>query len=103
MEITAILIMAVLVEAVVTYIKTWVVNREFKWPMLVSAVLSIAVCIAYGLDIPSAVGVSSSIPFVGMIITGVLISRGSNYINDLLKKLTSSKVILPYEETDVEI
>lgn len=103
MEITAILIMSVLVEAVVTYIKTWVVNKELKWPILVSTILSIVVCLAYGLDIPAAAGVSSGVPFVGMIITGVLISRGSNYINDLLKKITSRKVILPYEETEVEI
>lgn len=102
MEITAILVMSVLVEAVITYVKTWVVNKEFKWPMLVSAVLSIVICIAYGIDIPSAVGLSSSIPFVGTVITGVLISRGSNYISDLLKRLTKGKV-LPYEETDVEI
>ena len=103
MEITAILIMAVLVEAVVTYIKTWVVDKQLKWPMLLSTVLSVAVCLAYGLDIPSAVGVSSSVPFVGTVITGVLIARGSNYINDLLKKLTSGGVIVPFEETDVEI
>ena len=102
MEITAILIMAVLVEAVITYIKTWVVNKEFKWPMFLSAVLSIVICIAYRLDIPLAVGIGSNIPFVGMIITGVLISRGSNYINDLLKKITSGKTVF-YNETDVEI
>ena len=103
MEITAILIMAVLVEAVVTYIKTWVVDKQLKWPMLLSTVLSVAVCLAYGLDIPSAVGVSSGVPFVGTVITGVLIARGRNYINDLLKKLTSGGVIVPFEETDVEI
>ena len=102
MEITAILVMSVLVEAVITYVKTWVVNKEFKWPMLVSAVLSIVLCIAYNIDIPSAVGLGSSIPFVGTVVTGVLISRGSNYINDLLKRLTNGKS-LPYEETDVEI
>ena len=31
-------------------------------------------------------GVSTSIPFVGNVITGILVSRGSNYIYDLLKK-----------------
>ena len=102
MEITAILIMSVLVEALITYVKTWVVNKEFKWPMLVSAVLSIIICIAYGIDIPAAVGLGSNIPFIGMIITGVLISRGSNYINDLLKRLAANKA-QPFEETDVEI
>ena len=102
MEITAILIMAVLVEAMVTYIKTLVVDKQFKWLMFLSAVLSIVICIAYKLDIPAAAGISSGIPFVGMIITGVLISRGSNYINDLLKKITISNASI-YEEMDVEI
>ncbi len=88
MNMTAIIIMSVLIEAIITYIKTWMVERRVQWQMVVSVVLSIAICIAYGLDLPAAVGVESSLPFVGRVITGILVSRGSNYINDLLKRLS---------------
>ena len=63
MNMTAIIIMSVLIEAIITYIKTWMVERRVQWQMVVSVVLSIAICIAYGLDLPAAVGVESSLPF----------------------------------------
>lgn len=91
MEITAILIMSVVIEAIITYIKTWAVDKEIKWQMIVSVLLSIGICLAYGLDIPAAVGIESNVKFVGNIVTGILVSRGSNYIFDLLKLITSKK------------
>lgn len=91
MNMSVILVMAVLIEAIITYVKTWMVDRRVQWQMIVSVVLSIVICIAYGLDIPAAVGISSPLPFVGRIITGILVSRGSNYINDLLGRLSGTK------------
>ena len=88
---TAIIIMSVLIEGIITYIKTMVVEKKIKWQMIASVVLSIGVCIAYGLDIPAAVGIESPVRFVGNIITGILVSRGSNYIYDLIKMLTAKK------------
>lgn len=88
---TAIIIMSVLIEGIITYIKTMVVEKKIKWQMIASVVLSIGICIAYGLDIPAAVGVESPVRFVGNIITGVLVSRGSNYIYDLLSKFGNKK------------
>ncbi len=88
MEIATILIMSVLIEAVITYIKTFAVDKKISWQMIISALLSILICIAYGVDIPASVGVETNIAFVGNIITGILVSRGSNYINDLFKMIT---------------
>jgi hypothetical protein len=36
-------------------------------------------------------GMQTNIPYVGSILTGILISRGSNYVFDLVKKLTAAK------------
>lgn len=91
MEITSVLIMAVLIEAVVTYAKTFVIDKKIKWQMIAAVVLSVGVCLAYSLDIPALVGIEGSVPYVGNVITGILISRGSNYIYDLLGLLKGRK------------
>ena len=89
-ELTIIFIMAILIEAIITYVKTWVVDKKLQWQVIVSVILGVIVSIAYGLDIPAAVGITCAVPYIGCAITGILISRGSNYIFDLLKKIASS-------------
>lgn len=83
--------MAVLIEAIVTYVKTFAIDKKIKWQMIAAAVLSVGVCLAYSLDIPALVGIEGSVPYVGNVITGILISRGSNYIYDLLGLLKGKK------------
>ena len=90
-NLTVIFIMAILIEAVITYLKTWVVDKKLQWQVIVSVMLGIIVSIAYNLDIPAAVGITCGIPYIGCAITGILISRGSNYIFDLIKKIVYSK------------
>ena len=90
-ELTIIAIMAILIEAVITYVKTWVVDRKLQWQVIVSVVLGVIVSIAYNLDIPAAVGITCGIPYIGCAITGILVSRGSNYIFDLIKKIAPSE------------
>lgn len=87
----SVLVMSVLIEAVITYVKTVVVDKKIKWQVVVSIVLSIALCLAYGIDIPALVGIFSPVSYVGNVLTGILVSRGSNYIFDLLKTITSKK------------
>lgn len=93
MQMFSVLVMSVLIEAVITYIKTIVVDKNIKWQVVVSMILSTALCVIYGLDIPALVGIVSPISYVGSILTGILVSRGSNYIFDLLKTITSKKSV----------
>ena len=67
------------------------VDKEIKWQIIVSIVLSVALCLAYGIDIPALVGIVSPVSYVGSVLTGILVSRGSNYIFDLLKTITEKK------------
>lgn len=88
---TSIMILSILTEALITYIKTWVMDKKIQWQQIASVVIGIAISIAYGIDIPASVGVTSPVPYIGSVITGILISRGSNYINDIIKKLLAGK------------
>ena len=44
-----------------------------------------------GADLMQAAGFSMKIPFIGQVCTGLLISRGSNFIHDLLQSIAKYK------------
>jgi len=81
------ILVAILVEGVVTYINTFFVKGKFQWQMLVGLTLGIAVSLIYRVDVFAMLNISTSIPFIGAVLTGILVSRGSNYIFDLVKAL----------------
>lgn len=56
-------------------------------------VIAFVVIFATGFDIIQEVGIPIKIPFVGTILTAVLISRGSNFIHDFLNKLSDPKKV----------
>ena len=86
-NITSIMPLAIAVEATITYINQFFVDGEFCWEMLLSIVLGILISIAYEIDIPKYLNLHSRIPYLSNILTGILISRGSNYIYDLMTKI----------------
>ena len=85
-----IVIFSALIEALITYINQFFVSGEFSWKMLASIALGVLVSIAYGLDLPAHFNLHSQIPYLGNILTGILLSRGSNYVFDVIKKLSIS-------------
>lgn len=80
---------AIIIEAIITYVNQFFVSGHFSWEMLASIVLGILVAVAYKLDIPKYFNLTSSLPYVGNILTGILLSRGSNYMFDLIDKLAN--------------
>ncbi len=82
---------AVLTESIITYFKEFFMYGDFSYSMIFSIILGIVIAVAYKLDLPEYLNLKSSIPYIGNILTGILISRGSNYIYDILKAVTSVK------------
>lgn len=80
-------LMAIVIEGVITYIKEIFVNKNVMWQQVLGIVLGIVVAIGYNADLFSLFGLTSTIPLLGCVLTGVLLSRGSNYIFDLVKQL----------------
>lgn len=62
-------------------------NKFQPWLKYVAAAIGIAVSIFYRLDVFALLGVTAAYPFVGYVITGLVIGRGSNYLNDLISKI----------------
>ena len=78
---------AILIEAIITYFNQFFVQENFCWQMLFSIALGIVIAVAYKLDLPAHFNLNSQIPYVGCVLTGILLSRGSNYLFELLERL----------------
>ncbi|MCZ7568957.1 MAG: hypothetical protein M5U01_10275 [Ardenticatenaceae bacterium] len=81
--------LAVVVEALVEYFGT-PVPSEYK-PYL-AAVVGVGLCVAYDADLLALLGFAATVPYLGSILTGLLIARGSNYLNDLVGRLSPGSV-----------
>lgn len=90
-NIIKIMSLSVIVESVITYFKEFFVYGYFSISMVFSIILGISIAIIYKLDLPECLNLKSTVPYIGNILTGLLISRGSNYIYDVLKIVTDAK------------
>lgn len=94
--IVLVLVVAVLVEAFVEYGKSigkMFTEGEVKTAVtqLCAIVVSVVLCLLAGADLFAAVEIAFEWPWVGVMLTGVLASRGANYVSDFVKKLHTTK------------
>lgn len=87
MEVQSIIILAFLVEAIWSNLRMIWDSNKFNWNNVGALIVSILVAVFTGVDVFPALGINGLIPYVGSILTGILISRGSNVIFDVLKKI----------------
>lgn len=90
--ITLILSLAIIIEALVEYGKSIgraFISNDIKTAVtqVVAIVLSVLLCLAAGADLFKVVGIIFAWPWVGTVLTGILISRGANYLSDFVSKL----------------
>lgn len=83
----AILTLAFIAEAVWETLKMVWQNGKFSIDRIGALVVGLLIAFASGFDILSFVGISSKVPFVGIVFAGLLISRGSNFMHDILGSL----------------
>ncbi len=85
----SLILFAILTEGIVTYADQFFIGGSFCPKMLMSIILGVVVAISYDLDLPEYLDMQAHVPYIGCILTGILISRGSNYLYDLISKLSS--------------
>lgn len=88
-------VMAVIVEAIIEYGKTiWaaVEKKAYKTVVtqLAAIALSVCLCLAVQADVFAALGINFNVQWIGILLTGVFASRGSNYVSDFVKKLQTT-------------
>jgi hypothetical protein len=84
MDLSQIVIGAALVEAVWETGKMTYQKGKVSADRVGALVVGVGVAVAGGLDACAAVGIPMAVPFLGSVLTGVLISRGANFVHDLL-------------------
>lgn len=87
MEFAQLVIVAILVEAIWENCKMIWQKGKFSISMLGALIVSILVCVLTKADIFPIVGLAISVPFVGSVLTGIVVSRGANFVSELFAKL----------------
>jgi hypothetical protein len=84
MDFQQLFIGAVFIESLVKVIN--MAHELYKdWRYWASLVVGVAVAVVFGLDIFAAAGFQTAVPFMGAVLTGVMLSRGANFVHDILK------------------
>lgn len=87
-----IIALAVITEALVEYGKSIghaFIEKNIKTAVtqLVAIVVSVLLCFAADADLFKVVGIVFAWPWVGIVLTGILGSRGANYLSDFVSKI----------------
>ena len=100
-KLLAIVFMAIVVEGLVEYVKLGL-QKSICAEIVATMVLGVAIAFLYDLDIFAALGIMARFEYVGNVLTGLVISRGSNYVFDLIGKFSEVeqeiKVVLDKDE-----
>lgn len=91
MNFYSLIFVSIIIEGLISYGKTLVSEKKLQWPVVISMALGVLCAVAFGIDIFDLAGIEAHIPYVGMVLTGVLLSRGSNYVSDILGSIGSIK------------
>jgi len=89
-SITALLFFAILIEGFVEYVKLSF-QRKMCTEIIGAMICGIGIALVYDLDLIAAVGITTEVPYVSNVLTGLILSRGSNYVFDLIGKFTEAK------------
>ena len=91
MEIALFITTAILIEAVWENLKMVWKKGKFNVNKIGALVVSILICVLVGIDLFSLLGLTMSVPYVGSVLTGILMSRGANFIHDLFNKINGGE------------
>ena len=82
-----IIIIAIVAEAVWETSKMTYEAGSFSFDRIGALVVSLIIAIGTGLDIMTLAQVPIQYPIIGMVLTGILISRGANVVHDIFVKI----------------
>lgn len=87
MDYAQLVIISILVEAIWENIKFVRKDKQINVNMIGSLIISILICVLARVDIFAVIGIDLSVKVIGSILTGIIVSRGANFVNDLFTRL----------------
>lgn len=96
MNIAVIIAVAILIEGLVEYGKNiadmfYGGDRKTAITQMVTIVIGIALAFAFGANMFVPLGLTVN-EYVGMVLTGIVMSRGSNYVSDIISQIGQTTV-----------
>lgn len=89
-KLLTIIVVATLVEAIWENLKMIWQSGKVSIDMIGSLIVSIVIAILTKIDVFNALGITINI-YAGSFLTGIIISRGANFVHDLLAKVNQLK------------
>lgn len=93
MDITKLIVLALLVESIWQTVKMIVQKGKPNLNVIGALFVGILMSVLVQANILDLLEFNQVIPYVGYVLTGILISRGSNFIHDLIDKIGKTKTI----------
>lgn len=86
MEIASIVFLAIFLEGLLTYLfkKDGEDQAPKPWIKYIALLAGIGLAIGYQVDIPAMIGLPVQFVLLNYIVSGIIIGRGSNYVNDVM-------------------
>jgi hypothetical protein len=82
---------AVAVEGLINLVNSIKDVKETSWKywgsLIVGLLAGVLISVNYNLDLFAVLGLEGQIPYVGPVLTGLVLSRGSNYASDILGRI----------------
>ena len=91
MEFIQLIVVSILVEAIWDNCKMIWQNGKVSIDRIGALFFGILICAVANIDIFPIVGLTISIPVIGSVLTGIIVSRGANFVHDLIEKINSYK------------
>ena len=82
-----IFVMSFVTVSIYDIIKSFYKNNKIDINAIVTAIIGVILSVAAQLDVFALLGINFAIPYLGMVLTGLVISKGSNYVYDFITKI----------------
>ncbi|NFV12635.1 hypothetical protein ACFLKB_17500 [Clostridium sp. FAM 1755] len=91
MSIMKFLVLSIISEALWEGTKMFWQNGKLNIDRIGALIFSEILCLTTGMDFLKELEININVPYLGIIFTGFLISRGSNFMHDLISSTTIVK------------
>lgn len=86
-ELMILVTMGILVEAVVEVIKSVYNEGQVNKTVILSIFVGLLFAFTLRVDLFALLGIDTHIAYVGTVASGLIVSRGANFVHDLIDKL----------------